>query len=100
MDRDYQFEWDETKAANNVRKHGVSFDLARTVFHDPRILTVADLEHSEAEDRWFSVGCAGNGALISVVYLWSEASSAVTLIRLISERKATPAEIRYYQEGS
>lgn len=100
MDREYQFEWDETKAANNVRKHGVSFDLARTVFHDPRILTVADLEHSEAEDRWFSVGCAGNGALISVVYLWSEASSAVTLIRLISARKATPAEIRYYQEGS
>jgi uncharacterized DUF497 family protein len=98
--RQFQFEWDEVKATNNVRKHGVSFELAGTIFHDPRLLTVADLEHSEAEDRWFSVGCASNGALISVVYLWSDTSPAVTKIRLISARKATPAEIRYYQEGS
>lgn len=98
--RQFQFEWDEVKAANNVRKHGLSFELARTVFHDQNLLTVADVEHSEAEDRWFSVGCASNGALISVVYLWSDASPAVTQIRLISARKATPAEIRYYQEGS
>jgi hypothetical protein len=37
-DRQFQFEWDEIKAAANVRKHGISFDLARTVFHDPRVL--------------------------------------------------------------
>jgi uncharacterized protein len=97
--RQFQFEWDEIKARNNVRKHGVSFELARTIFHDPILLTVADVEHSEAEDRWFSIGCASNGALISVVYLWSEMSPVVIQIRLISARKATQSEIRYYQEG-
>ena len=70
--RPFQFEWDEVKADANARKHGVSFDLASTVFHDPRLLTVADVEHSETEERWFSVGCASNGALLSVVIQLSE----------------------------
>jgi uncharacterized DUF497 family protein len=61
----FQFEWDEGKANANARKHGVTFDLASTVFHDRRLLTVADLEHSETEERWFSVGCASNGVVLS-----------------------------------
>ena len=96
--RPYQFEWDEVKADANARKHGVTFDLASTVFHDPRLVTVADLEHSETEERWFSVGCASNGMLFSVVYLWSDAAPAMTNIRLISARKSTLAESRRYQE--
>ncbi len=99
VERPFQFEWDEVKAEANARKHGVSFELASTVFHDPRLLTVADLEHSETEERWFSIGSASNGAMLSVVYLWSDADPAVTKIRLISARKATQAETRYYQEG-
>lgn len=97
--RQFQFEWDEVKAEANVRKHGITFELARTIFHDRRLLTVADLEHSETEERWFSLGCASNGIVLSVVYLWSDADAAATKIRLISARKATQAEIRYYQEG-
>ena len=97
--RPFQFEWDEVKADANSRKHGVTFDLASTVFLDPRLLTVADLEHSDTEERWFSVGCASNGAVLSVVYLWSAADPAATNIRLISARKSTPAESRQYQEG-
>lgn len=97
--RQFQFEWDEVKANANVRKHGVAFELARTIFNDQRLLTVADLEHSETEERWFSVGCASNGVMLSVVYLWSDTDPAATKIRLISARKATQTEIRYYQEG-
>ena len=97
--RQFQFDWDEVKARNNVRKHGISFDLAGTIFGDPHLLTVADLEHGHGEERWFSVGCASNGVLISVAYQWAEPSPIVTRIRLISARKATQAEIRYYQEG-
>ena len=97
--RQFQFEWDEVKANANVRKHGVAFELARTIFNDQRLLTVADLEHSETEERWFSVGCASSGVMLSVVYLWSDADPAATKIRLISARKATQTEIRYYQEG-
>jgi len=77
---------------------GVFFDLARTIFHDRQILTTADLEHSESEERWFSIGAASNGALLSVVYLWSDADPETTTIRIISARKATSTEIRYYQE--
>jgi uncharacterized DUF497 family protein len=97
--RPFQFEWDEAKADASTRKHGVTFELASTVFHDPRLLTVADLEHSQAEEHWFSIGRAGNGVLLSVVYLWSGADPAATKIRLISARKATQAESRQYQEG-
>ena len=98
-ERTYQFEWDETKAAANERKHDVTFELASSVFYDPHLLTVADLEHGETEERWFSVGIARNGAVLSVVYLWSEADPAVIEIRLISARKATQAERRRYEEG-
>jgi len=98
-DRQFQFEWDEIKAAANVRKHGVSFELASTVFNDPRLLTLADVEHSEIEERWFSIGWASNGAMLSIVYLWSESHPATTKIRLISAREATQAEIRHYEES-
>jgi uncharacterized protein len=97
--RSFQFEWDEVKAGANALKHGVTFELASTVFHDPRLLTVADLEHSETEERWFSVGCASNGLVLSVVYLWSGADPAATNIRLISARQSTQAENRQYHEG-
>ena len=100
MKRQFQFEWDEIKAAANWRKHGVPFELACTVFHDPRLLTAADLEHSGTEERWFSIGSASNGAMLSVVYLWSESDPATTKIRLVSARKATQMEIRHYQENA
>ena len=70
-----------------------------SVFYDPSLLTVADLEHSETEERWFSVGIARNGVLLSVVYLWSEGDVTVIKIRLISARKATQAERRQYEKG-
>jgi hypothetical protein len=98
-ERPYQFEWDEAKAAANEQKHGVTFELASSVFYDPNLLTVADLEHGETEDRWFSVGIARNGGLLSVVYLWSEADTMVIKIRLISARKTTQAERRQYEKG-
>jgi uncharacterized protein len=98
-DRQFQFEWDEIKAAANARKHGVSFELASTVFRDPRLLTVADLEHSEAEERWFSIGMASNGEMISLAYLWMEPEPAITKIRLISARPATRTEISHYEEN-
>jgi uncharacterized protein len=99
-DRQFEFEWDEVKAAANARKHGVSFDIARTVFNDPVLLTLADQEHSATEERWFSVGRAVNGSVLSVVYLWSDVGPALTKIRIISARKATQTEIRQYEEST
>lgn len=99
IERQFQFEWDENKAAANVQKHGVPFELACTVFYDPRLLTTADLAHSQAEERWFSVGAASSGALLSVVYLWSEPKPTLIEIRIITARKATEKECRQYLEG-
>lgn len=97
--RPFQFEWDEAKADGNVRKHGITFELASTVFFDPNLLTVADVAHSETEERWCSVGIASNGVVLAVVYLWSDADPAAIKVRLISARKATQAECGQYQEG-
>jgi uncharacterized protein len=97
--RPFQFEWDEAKADANARKHGVTFELASTVSYDPNLLTIADLEHSESEERWCSIGMARNGVSVAVVYLWSDADPAAIKVRLISARGATQAEQRQYQEG-
>ena len=86
------------------RRRGVTFELASTVFFDPNLLTVADLEHAdlehgELEERWLSVGIASSGALLAVAYLWSVKDPAMIKVRLISARKATPAEREQYQQG-
>ena len=98
-ERQFQFEWDDAKAAANVRKHGISFDLARTVFNDPLLLTVADIEHGEGEERWFSTGRCSNGAMLAVVYQWTELGLATTRVRIISARRATQTEIRQFEDG-
>jgi uncharacterized DUF497 family protein len=97
--RVFEFEWSDVKAAANERKHDVTFELASSIFYDSHLLTVADLEHGDNEERWFSVGIAASGALLSVVYLWFETGPEGVKIRLISARKATRAERRQYEEG-
>lgn len=84
----FQFEWNEAKASSNLRKHQVSFELAATVFQDPRVLTVADIDHSAAEERWFSIGLARNGVLLSIAHLWDASHDPFIKIRLISARRS------------
>jgi uncharacterized DUF497 family protein len=98
-ERQYQFEWDEVKAGTNLLKHGVSFERASSVFADPRLLTAADLEHSASEERWFSIGLASDGRMLSIAYTWSESEPSMTKIRLISARRATSIEISQYKEN-
>jgi hypothetical protein len=98
-ERQFQFEWDQAKSASNLQKHGVPFEKAAAVFHDPYLLSVPDEENSDIEERWFSIGAARDGVLLSIVYLWKESSSGLTKIRLISARRATPSEARYYEES-
>ena len=62
MDR-VRFEWDENKAAANLRKHGVSFTLAQEAFFDPRRVLARDLGHGRPEPRWYCLGRAGGGIL-------------------------------------
>jgi uncharacterized protein len=62
-----EFDWDPAKAASNAAKHGVSFPQAATVLADALALTVFDAEHSEFEERWFTLGMSSEGRLLLAV---------------------------------
>ena len=87
------FEWDEDKANQNLRKHNVSFAEAITVFMDPFSITISDPDHSMDEERFIDIGTSVKGRILVVAYTERGAN-----IRLISSRKATPAEREKYEE--
>ncbi|MCX6344781.1 MAG: BrnT family toxin [Armatimonadetes bacterium] len=88
------FEWDEAKSESNLKKHGISFDEAKTVFGDPLSLTIQDAAHSNDENRFVDVGLSANRRLLVVVYTERNPN-----IRIISARKATAAERRAYEKN-
>lgn len=88
------FEWDPQKARQNLRKHGVSFEEAATVFADPLSLTIADPLHSDQEDRFVTIGRSANGKVIVVIH-----TDRGDRLRIISSRAATPREQVAYEEG-
>jgi uncharacterized DUF497 family protein len=94
----YDFEWDPAKAAGNARKHEVAFDDAATVFLDPLALTVYDDSHSSDEERWFTLGVDARGRLLAVAHTCDIVGATRVRIRMISARKATLRERRYYED--
>jgi uncharacterized DUF497 family protein len=90
------FEWDEDKNERNIRRRGIGFEEAQTVFRDPRSITIFDHVHSEYEQRFIDIGLSDRYRLLVVVYTERNAR-----IRIISCRKAEPEEQRQYerQEG-
>jgi len=93
------FEWDENKARENLKKHKVSFEEAKTVFNDPLLITFPDEEHSEAEDRYISIGTSAPNKVLLVIHTERETAEDTLMIRLISCRKATASEQKTYEEG-
>lgn len=89
-----RFEWDEGKAAFNRRKHGVSFEEAKTVFDDPLGAIFDDEEHSIGEQREIIVGHSGKNRLLLVVF-----TERPRIIRIFSARPATRQEQRDYEKG-
>jgi uncharacterized DUF497 family protein len=87
------FEWDEAKALANEQKHNVTFYEAIGVFSDPNALTIFDAYHSNTEDRYITIGFSTTAHILVVVY-----TERHTTIRLISARRATPAECRQYEQ--
>lgn len=86
------FEWDAKKAVSNRRKHGVSFQEARTIFGDQNELMISDREHSEEEERFISIGRSERGRILLVAY-----TEAESLIRIISARLADNDEVGQYR---
>lgn len=86
-----KFEWDPRKASSNLRKHGVSFDEAMTVFADWESVTIPDPDHSEAEERFTIVGVSSRGRILVVCHGERDEN-----VRIISARRADARERKKY----
>jgi uncharacterized protein len=89
-----RFEWDEVKNRHNLKKHKVSFETARLVFDDPYARSLQD-RIVGGEERWQTLGMI-RGLIVVVAHTYRE-EGAELVIRIISARKATPAERRSYE---
>ena len=87
------FEWDQAKATSNQKKHGVSFEEARSVFYDEFAVQFFDDENSGSEDRFLMLGFSDEAHLLIVCHCERENGN---VIRIISARKATKKEGKYY----
>jgi len=90
-----KFDWDPRKARGTLRKHGIDFNEASTVLADALSITIPDPNHSEAEERWVTIGLSNRQRLLVVVHTEEEET-----IRLISARTADRLERRKYEEGN
>lgn len=92
---DITYEWNSRKGSENARKHGVSFDEAKSAFLDENARLIADDEHSDDEDRFILLGLSVQLRLLVVVHCYKESDN---VIRIISARKADRFERRQYSE--
>lgn len=88
------FEWNDEKAQLNLKKHGVTFEEALTVFDDPLAITFEDELHSDQEERFLTIGYSNLGRLLIVV-----ATYRMNKARLISARPVTKKERSIYEQG-
>jgi uncharacterized protein len=89
-----QFDWNEKKAKLNLKKHGITFDEAQTVFNDPLYIDFYDPDHSLNEARYLIMGISKHNRLLIVSY-----TETNNTIRLISAREATRTERTAYETG-
>ena len=94
---DLRFEWDERKNSENQRKHGVSFDEARSVFFDQQAIEFYDDEYGQLEDRFLLLGVSAKLRILMVCHCLRAGGG---VIRIISARKATKNEQRDYPWGA
>lgn len=90
------FEWDEAKAASNLDKHGVSFELATRVWDDP-LYTIRFDRLENDEERWHAIGLVGAQMVAVVVHAYPDLDDDQT-VRIISARRATRQERQFYEQ--
>jgi uncharacterized protein len=88
-----RFDWDERKAAANAKKHGVSFEEAKSIFLDERAKLINDPDHSEDEERFVLLGISSTLRLLVVCHCYRDVGN---VIRIISARKANASESKFY----
>ena len=88
-----KFEWDHSKEKSNINKHKVSFEEAKSVFYDEKARLISDLDHSDSEDRFILLGMSSQLKILVVSHTYRKDDE---IIRIISARKATKNESKYY----
>ena len=88
------FEWNPKKARSNVKKHGITFDEASSVFKDTLSLTIGDPLHSQDEERVVIIGVSRKNRFLTV-----EHTDRGKKVRIISARKSTKGERRFYENN-
>ena len=88
------FRWDIRKAASNLKKHGIDFREAATVFEDPLSMTFPDPDHSDSEQRFLTIGQTVRGQALVIAH-----TEEGDTIRIISARRATRREQHFYEEN-
>lgn len=91
---DVVFEWDDWKNLANRKKHGISFEEARSAFFDESARVISDPEHSDQEDRFVLLGLSASLRILVVCHCYRQDDS---VIRIISARKAGWEEQRQYR---
>ena len=91
-----RFEWNEAKNRENAANHAISFEEARLVFEDPLHLSVIDHRFGYFEERWITVGMAGNKGVVVAAHLYFDDEDE-EVIRIISARPATKRERKQYE---
>ena len=88
------FTWDKAKNRLNKKKHGVSFEEAKSVFLDEHARLIGDPDHSDSEDRFVLLGMSTKLRFLVVVHVYRESNE---LIRIVSARRATTKERKFYR---
>ena len=88
------FEWDHRKAVANLKKHGIAFEEAQSVFFDERARLIDDPDYSEGEDRFVLLGLSSSLRMLLVCHCYRREGD---VIRIISARKATARESKHYR---
>jgi uncharacterized DUF497 family protein len=89
-----KFEWDEAKAAANLKKHQVSFEEAKSIFYDEFGVQFFDEKHSNEEERFLMLGMSSGAKLLIVCHCERDQGAAICII---SARKATKRESAFYR---
>lgn len=88
------FDWDSDKSAENVAKHGVTFEEAASIFSDPLAITFPDPDHSVGEERVLTFGISNQVRLLAVI-----STERRDTLRIVSARTATRRERGVYEQG-
>ena len=88
-----KFEWDQSKEKSNINKHKISFEEAKSIFYDENARLISDPDHSESEDRFILLGMSSQLKILVVSHTYRKDDE---IIRIISARKATKTESKYY----